>query len=94
VKKVKKFMGAVERPFKNREEAKKEISQCQLVGTIFQFVSFGFAALGVICDALNITLGLESMSWFQLAIVAGLSALVPHMNSVTANLMFGIETGE
>jgi hypothetical protein len=94
VKKEKIFMGAVERPFKNREEAKKEISQCQLVGTIFQFVSFGFAALGVICDALNITLGLESISWFQLAIVAGLSALVPHMNSVTANLMFGIETGE
>jgi len=87
-------MGAVERPFKNREETKKEIRQCHLVGTISQFVSFGFAVLGVIGDALNITLGLESMSWFLLAVVAGLSALVPHMNSVTANLMFGIETEE
>jgi len=87
-------MGAVERPFKNREETKKEIRQCQLAGTIFQLVSFGFALLGVIGDALNITLGLESMSWFLLAIVAGLSTLVPHMNSVTANLMLGIETEE
>ena len=87
-------MGAVDRPFKNREEAKKEIRQCQLVGTIFQFVSFGLAALGVISESLNITLALKSMSWFLLAIVAGLSALVPHMNSVTANLMFGIETEE
>lgn len=84
-------MGAVERPFKNREEAEKEIRQCQLAGSLFQYACFGFAALGVICDALNITLGLESMSWFLLAIVAGLSALVPHMNSVTANIMFGIE---
>ena len=87
-------MAAVERPYKNREEAEKEIRQCQLVGTIFQFISYGFAALGVIGDALNITLVLESMSWFLLAIVAGLGALVPHMNSVTANLMFGIETEE
>jgi hypothetical protein len=87
-------MGAVERPFKNREETMKEISQCQMVGTIIQYVSFGFAILGAIGDALNITLVLESMSWFLLAIVAGLSALVPHMNSVTANLLFGIETEE
>ena len=87
-------MGAVERPFKNREETKKEIRQCQMVGSIFQYVSFGFAILGVIGDSFNITLGLESMSWFLLSIVAGLSALVPHMNSVTANLMFGIETEE
>jgi len=87
-------MGAVERPFKNREEAKKEIRQCQFVGGLFQYACFGFAALGVISDAFKIMLGLESMSWFLLAIVAGLSALVPHMNSVTANLMFGIETEE
>jgi len=89
---------ASERPFKNREEAKKEIRQCGLVGGIFQYISLGFAALGVISDALNTTLGLESMSWFLLAIVIGLGALVPHMNSLTANLvwhtLYGIETEE
>jgi len=85
---------ASERPFKNREEAKKEIRQCQWVGSIVQIVSLGCAALGAIGDLLNISLGLESMSWFLLAIVLGVSALVPHMNSVTANLMFGIETEE
>ncbi len=82
---------STERPFKNREEVRKEIRQCQWMGSIFQYVSFGFAALGVISDVLNTALGLESMSWFLLAIVAALGALVPHMNSVTANLMFGIE---
>ena len=82
---------ASDRPFKNREEAKKEIRLCALVGGLFQYVSLGFAALGVISDAFNITLGLESMSWFLLAIVVGVGALVPHMNSLTANLMYGIE---
>jgi len=85
---------ASERPFKNREEAKKEIRQCQWVGSIFQIVSLGCGVLGAISDVLNITLGLESMSWFLLAIVLGVSALIPHMNSVTANLMYGIETEE
>ncbi|UCH02801.1 MAG: hypothetical protein JSV20_03165 [Candidatus Bathyarchaeota archaeon] len=85
---------ASERPFKNRTEAKKEIRQCQWVGGICQIVSLGFGVLGAISDLLNITLGLESISWFLLAIVLGVSALIPHMNSVTANLMYGIETEE
>ena len=85
-------MGAVERPFKNREEAKKEIRQCQLVGTILQFVSFGFAVLGVIGDLLNITLGLESMSWFLLAIVAGLIAVTENMHLLVAKHLLGIES--
>ena len=48
--------------------------------------------IGVIGDALNITLGLESMSWFLLAIVFGLTAIVPHMRSVSAKHLFGIES--
>ncbi len=85
-------MSAEDKPFKDREEVKKDIRLCALVGSIFQYASFVFAALGVIGDALDITLGLESMSWFLLAIFAALSALVPHMRSVTAKHLFGIES--
>ena len=45
-------------PFKNREEVKAEIRACDLFGGISQFACFIFAALGVIGDAVNITLGL------------------------------------
>ena len=63
-------------PFKNREEVKAEIRACDRFGGICQYACFLFAILGVIGDAVNITLGLESMSWFLLAIVVGLNAII------------------
>ena len=81
----------LERPFKDREEVKAEIRRCDLVGGIFTYAGFVFAALGVIGDALNITLGLEPMSWFLLAIVAGLNAIIPYMHWAVAKHLFGIE---
>ncbi len=91
-KDVVSVMSAEDKPFKDREEVKKDIRLCALVGSIFQYASFVFAALGVIGDAFDITLGLESMSWLLLAIFAALSALVPHMRSVTAKHLYGIES--
>jgi hypothetical protein len=85
-------MSAEDKPYKDREEVKKDIRLCALVGSLFQYASLIFAALGVIVDAFDVSLGLESMSWFQLAIVAALTALVPHMRSVTAKHLFGIES--
>ena len=78
--------------FKNREEVKVEIRDCNRFAAISQYACFIFAALGVIGDALDITLGLESMSWFLLAIVAGLNAIIPQMRSLVAKHLFGIET--
>lgn len=85
-------MSDEDKPFKDREEVKKDIRLCAWVGSIVTFCSLGFAALGVIGDALNITLGLESMSWFLLAIVAALSAIVPNMRSSVAKHLYGIES--
>lgn len=62
-------------PFKNREHIKAEIRRCALFGSVCQYFSFLFAALGVIGEAFNITLGLEPMSWLLLAILAGLNAI-------------------
>jgi hypothetical protein len=78
--------------FRDREQVKIEIRNCDLFGGICQFVCFASAALGVICDALNIALGLGSMSWFLLAIVAGLNAIIGHTHVVVAKHRLGIET--
>ena len=80
-----------DQPFKNREQAKAEIRKCALFGDICQYLSILFAALGVIGDASNITLGLEPMSWLLLAIVAGLNAIIGHMHVVAAKHLLGIE---
>ena len=51
----------------------------------------GFAALGVIGDALNITLVLEPISWLLLAIFFGLNAIIGHTHVVVAKHLLGIE---
>ena len=80
------------KPFKNREEVKAEIRECDRFGGISQYACFTLAALGVIGDALNITLGLEPMIWLLLAIVAGLNAIIGHTHVVVAKHLLGIET--
>ena len=81
-----------DKPFKDREDVKTDIRLCALVGNIWSFASLGFAALGVLSDALNITLGLESISWFLLAIVFALTALIPNMRSLVAKHLLGIDS--
>jgi hypothetical protein len=71
---------------------KSEIRSCDFFGGICQYACFIFAALGVIGDVSNITLGLESISWFLLAVVAGLNAIVGHTHVVVAKHLLGIET--
>ncbi|HLE74813.1 MAG TPA: hypothetical protein VI864_02045 [Candidatus Bathyarchaeia archaeon] len=80
-----------DKPFKNREKVKAEVRNCSLFGDVCQYLCFLFAALGVIGDALNITLGLESMAWLLLAIVAGLNAIIGHMHVVVAKHLLGTE---
>ena len=73
-----------EKPFKNREDVKAEIKRCSTFATICMVFCVIFLILGIIGDALNTTLGLESMSWFLLAIIAGLIAIHPQMHAVAA----------
>jgi len=76
----------------DREDVKKDIRQCARMGGILIYCTLGFAVLGVISDAVNITLGLESISWFLLAIAVGLSAIIPNMRSMLAKHLYGIES--
>jgi len=84
-------MALEEKPFKNREEVKAEVKLCSTVGTIFQLLSLLFAVLGIIGDALNTALGLQTMSWFLLAIIAGISSVIPSMHAVLAKHLLGVE---
>ena len=43
---------------------------------VLYFLGIVFVVLGVVSDAMNVTLVLESISWFLLAIFLGLSATV------------------
>lgn len=92
VRKKKEVVSISEKPWKSREDVKKEIRLCGWAGGITEFVGLVFAVLGVIGDALNITLGLESMSWFLLAIVAALLSITPNMRQMVATHLYGIES--
>ena len=46
-----------------------------MVGHIWWLLGIVFAVLGIIADAADITLGLTSMGWFLLAIVAFLAGM-------------------
>ena len=80
-----------DQPFKNREHVRAEIRRCVWAGSVFTYLSFLFAALGVIGDALNITLVLQPVIWLLLAIFAGLHAIIPNMHLVAAKHLLGIE---
>ena len=78
--------------FKNREEAKAQMRRSDLIVSIITVACLLFAALGVISDALDVTLALESMSWFLLAIFTYLIAMVEDRHLLTAKHLLGIES--
>jgi hypothetical protein len=61
--------------WEDREQIKRGIGLQGLLGDVCFLLGVVFAVLGVIGDAVNVTLGLEPMSWFLLAIVACLASL-------------------
>ena len=83
---------ANERPFKNREEVKTQISKCNLFAGIILILGILFALIGVIGDALDITLILESSNWLLLAIFFGIASIMPNMHSIMAKHLYGIES--
>jgi hypothetical protein len=48
-------------------------------GFVFWFLGLVFAIIALICDAMNITLALESTSWLLLAVVFVLSGIASWM---------------
>ena len=63
------------RHWEDREYLKKGIGSAGMWGHILWFLGLIFAVLGVTWDAMDITFGLTSMSWFLLAIVTSLLSI-------------------
>ena len=53
------------KPFKNREDVKAEIHNCDLFGGICQYASIIFAALGIVGDVLSVTATLQPQTFFS-----------------------------
>jgi len=56
------------RHWEDREFIKASLRSVGLQAHICWFLGVIFAVLGIIADAANVTLGLESVSWFLLAV--------------------------
>jgi hypothetical protein len=81
-----------QKPFKDREQVKKEIRIWGLRTDMCICLGLLFAIIGIIADALNITLGLETMSWFLLAVFFGALSTGPHVHLAIARSLFDIES--
>ncbi|MFX0207419.1 MAG: hypothetical protein ACFFDT_15630 [Candidatus Hodarchaeota archaeon] len=80
------------KPFKDREEVKKEIRNWFIGSLVLELLSLLLALIGIIADALDKTIGLETMSWFLLAIFLSVSAAGPLVISAVAKSLYGIES--
>jgi hypothetical protein len=56
-------------PWEKRDYLKAGIGSSGLWGHVFWLLGLVFAILGVVSDAINITIGIEPLSWFMLAAV-------------------------
>ena len=83
---------APQKPFKDREEVKKEIRDWFFISLVLELLGLLLALIGIIADALDRTLGLETMSWFLLAIFFSVTAAAPLVKSAIAKHLYGIKS--
>ena len=81
-----------EKPFKNREELKARIKLCGNWNDICVILAFLFVIIAIIGDALNKTLGLETISWFLLGIFFIGVGMMPTIHLVGYKQLYGIES--
>jgi hypothetical protein len=80
------------KPFKDREEVKKEIRNWFNISIFCEVLGLLLALIGIIADALDTTLVLETMSWFLLAIFFSVSGAGPLVKSTLYKHLYGIES--
>ena len=81
---------APQKPFKDREEVKKEIRDWFFISLVLELLGLLLALIGIIADALDRTLGLETMNWLLLAIFFSVTAAGPLVKSSVYKLLYGI----
>jgi len=83
---------APQKPFKDREEVKKEIRNWFIGSLVLELLGLLLVMIGIVADASDRTLGLETMSWFLLAIFSSVSAVGPLVMSAVLKSFYGIES--
>jgi ABC-type polysaccharide/polyol phosphate export permease len=78
-----------EKPFKDREEVKKEIRVWFIISLVLVCLGLLLASIGIIANELDRTLGLETMSWFLLPIFFSVTAAAPLVKSTVAKSLYG-----
>jgi hypothetical protein len=81
-----------QKPFKNREDIKRQLRECERWGDIVTSLAFLLAAIAIIWRVFKIDYGLDSTFWFLLAIFFGVMSLMPTMYLVGYKQMYGIES--
>jgi len=81
-----------EKPFKDRDEAKKQLIICGQWCTIFEGLAFLLVVLGIIWRVLKIDYGLDSTFWFLLAIFFVITSLAPHLHIASIKSLLGLES--
>ena len=81
-----------EKPFKDREELKARIKLCGNWSAICGILAFLFIIIAIIGDALDRTLGLETISWFLLGIFFMVVSISPNIHLTVYKHLYGIES--
>lgn len=82
-----------EKPFKDREEAKKQLITCGNWCTICEFLSFLLVVIGIIWRVLGRTdYSLDSTFWFLLAIFFAITSLAPHIHMALISSQLGFDS--
>ena len=80
-----------EKPFKDREEAKKQLITCGNWLNICEGLAFLLVVIGIIWRVLKIDYGLDSTFWFMLAIFFAITSLASHLHIASIRNQLGID---
>jgi hypothetical protein len=81
-----------EKPFKDREEAKKQLIRCGNWCTISESLSFLLVIIGIIWRVLKFDYDLDSTFWFLLAIFFAITSLAPHIHMASISSQLGFDS--
>ena len=82
-----------EKPFKDREEAKKQLITCGKWCTICEYLSFLLVIIAIIWRVLKLDyLDLDSVFWFLLAIFFTVTSLAPHIHIASIRNQLGFDS--
>jgi hypothetical protein len=82
-----------EKPFKDREEAKKQLITCGNWCTICEGLSFLLVIIGIIWRLLKLDYyDLDSTFWLLLAIFFAITSLAPHIHMALISSQLGFDS--